>query len=98
MALSQGAEGDISAYLAARYFQKRVFSTAVGAIVSAFSLSSAAGSVILAAFLSQTDSYVQFMYAMAVTTVIGSFLILRIGRYPPAGDEASEQVPSAASD
>ncbi len=97
MALSQGAEGDISAYLAARYFQKRVFSTAVGAIVSAFSLSSAAGSVILAAFLSQTDSYVQFMYAMAVTTVIGSFLILRIGRYPPAGDEASEQAPSEAS-
>ena len=82
MALAQGAESDIGAYLISRKFALRNYSLIASFMTVALTLGSALGSVMLSYLLSATGSYVSFMILCAVATLIGAFLFYLTGRYP----------------
>ena len=82
MALAQGAESDIGAYLISRKFALRNYSLIASFMTVALTLGSALGSVMLSYLLSATGSYVSFMILCAVATLIGAFLFYLAGRYP----------------
>jgi MFS family permease len=86
--LSMGAELDVVAYLAARYFRREIYSTVYGLIVPMVSLSGAGGSLLLSLTLKGTGTFSLFLYLAAAATLVGSgfFLLLgspRIARYEP---------------
>lgn len=86
MALAQGAESDIGAYLISRKFPLRNYSLIASFMTVALTLGSALGSVTLSFSLSVTDSYVGFLISSAVATLIGAYLFYLTGRYPAQGD------------
>lgn len=81
--LSQGAEGDISAYLVARYFPIELYSAVFGVVIATLGLSAALGGVILATSLNLTAGYQSFLVLSAITVVIGSSIFLMLGRARP---------------
>lgn len=82
MALAQGAEGDIGAYLISRKFPLRNYSLIASFLTVALTLGSALGSVMLSYSLSVTDSYNSFLLLCAVATLIGAGLFYLTGRIP----------------
>ena len=86
MALAQGAESDIGAYLISRKFALRNYSLIASFLTVALTLGSALGSVMLSYLLSATDSYVSFLILCAVATLIGAALFYLTGRYPAQDD------------
>lgn len=87
MALAQGAEGDIGAYLVAHKFAIGNYSLILSLVTCALTLGAACGSVVLSATLGATDSYVTFLYVCAGATWLGALLFFLTGRYP-AEEEA----------
>jgi MFS family permease len=77
--LSQGAEGDIAAYLASRYFGYGNFSSVLGIVVAILGISSAAGSVILAWVLAETDSFGPALIYSVIAVSVGAFVFLLLG-------------------
>ncbi len=86
MALAQGAESDIGAYLISRKFPLRNYSLIASFMTVALTLGSALGSVILSYLLSVTDSYSAFLILCAAVTLIGASLFYQTGRYPAQDD------------
>ena len=86
MALAQGAEGDIGAYLISRKFALRNYSLIMSFMTVALTLGSATGAVILSYSLSLTDSYASFLWLSAATTVVGAWLFYLTGRHPVQDD------------
>ncbi len=82
IALAQGAEGDIGAYLVAHKFAIGNYSLILSLVTCALTLGAAFGSIILSATLGATDSYVIFLYICAGVTLLGAFLFFLTGRYP----------------
>ena len=89
MALAQGAESDIGAYLISRKFALRNYSLIASFMTVALTLGSALGSVTLSYSLSRTDSYVSFLIFCAVATLAGAWLFYLTGRYPAQDDAGS---------
>jgi len=77
--LPQGAEGDIAAYLASRYFGYANFSSVLGLVVATLGISSAAGSTILAWILFETDPFRLAMICSLVVVSVGAFVFLLPG-------------------
>lgn len=77
--LAQGAEGDLVAYIVARYFPKALYGSVAGLVGAGLALASSLGAVALSVILYLTDSFQPFLQLMAVTTLIGAslFLLLR---------------------
>jgi MFS family permease len=90
MALAQGAEGDVGAYLISRKFPLCNYSLIASFMTVALTLGGALGSVMLSYSLKQTDNYNSFLILSAVATLIGAWLFYRTGRH--AGQEAAEAV------
>lgn len=86
MALAQGAESDIGAYLISRKFALRNYSLIASFMTVALTLGSALGSVMLSYSLSTTDSYVSFLILCAAATLVGAWLFYLTGRYPAHDD------------
>jgi MFS family permease len=80
MGLSQGAEGDVAAYLVVRYLGVEVYSTALTIIIASFALSSAVGAMFLALALNMTNSYAPFLLGTAGAVIIGGLILLRLGQ------------------
>lgn len=78
--LSMGAELDVVAYLAARYFRRDIYSTVYGLIVPMVSLSGAAGSLLLSLTIRSTGAFNLFLYLAAAATLLGSSFFLLLGR------------------
>ena len=83
MAVSQGAEGDLGAYLVARYFGMEVFSSVASLVTAMMAAGSALGTFVLSATLARTDSYDTFLIMGAVAIFLGSIMFLLLGRAPP---------------
>jgi predicted MFS family arabinose efflux permease len=81
--LSQGAEGDVGGYIAARYIGREFFGTALGLILGVTSASSAIGALILSRYLGASDSYDSFLILCAVLTALGAALFALLSRSPP---------------
>ncbi|MCA3254446.1 MAG: MFS transporter [Alphaproteobacteria bacterium] len=82
--LSQGAEGDISAYLVARHFGLNVYGTVLGLVLATMGAAAAIGGLLLSATLTATGSYATFLAISAGTVAVGSLGFLLLGRYRSA--------------
>lgn len=84
--MGMGAEGDLIAYLASRYFGLRSFGEIYGYLFSAFTLSGALGPLLMAVGFDRTGSYrLPILFFMALT-ITAAVLMTRFGpyRYRPA--------------
>lgn len=82
--LSQGAEGDIGAYLTAKYFDVENYGTIYGMIVSNAVVSTALGAGILSATLERTGSFTMFLFIGAFAVIAGSVILLALRAIPVA--------------
>lgn len=80
LGLSQGAEGDIAAYLVARQFTFDLFGTVAGIITAAIGIAAAFGGLLLSGMLGGGGGYVGFLVLCAITVAIGAGLFLLVGR------------------
>ena len=78
LGLSYGAEGDVLAYIAARYFDLEIFSTILGLFMAGAGAAITLGSALLSLILWKTDSFSLFMLIAGVSVVIGSLGFLRL--------------------
>lgn len=75
-----GAEGDLIGFLIARYFQLRIFSSVMGLLTATIVISSSGGALILSAMLAANDTFVPFLLMCGGSVIVGSLLMLLLGR------------------
>jgi MFS family permease len=73
---SLGAEGDVWAYLARRYFRPELYGTVLGLVFSAMALSTGLGALLLSQTLKQSGGFTPFLVASAASVFMGSGLLL----------------------
>lgn len=78
--LSVGAESDLIAYLAARYFNLRIYNSTLGLLFVGSFAGSATGAMLISLTLRLTDSFAPFMFLVAGTILLGSMLFLLLPR------------------
>ncbi len=77
-----GAEFDIIAYLASRYFGLRHYSKIYSSLFAAFSIGAAAAPAVFGAIFDTTDSYTPIFFVTAGLFIFSSMLLLPLGPYP----------------
>jgi MFS transporter, OFA family, oxalate/formate antiporter len=95
LGFAAGAESDLIAFLAARYFGMAHFGRIYGMLYMPFGLMSAISPVIYGTVRVKTGSYDGMLMAAAVMFVVGGAMLLALGRYPDE-KEASHGNPAAA--
>ena len=96
--LSLGAELDIMAYLASRYFSLRNFGMLFGTIGAFITLAGGTGPVMLNAVYDATHSYTGALWAIIPLCLLASVLYLLLGPYPHPEEAAPEVHPELAAD
>jgi MFS transporter, OFA family, oxalate/formate antiporter len=99
LGFAAGAESDLIAFLAARYFGMAHFGKIYGMLYMPFGLMSAVSPVIYGTVRVNTGSYDPILTAAAVTFVVGGALLLLLGRYPDSHERSSadgEPLPTSA--
>ncbi|MEW9854058.1 MFS transporter [Novosphingobium sp. M1R2S20] len=88
-----GAEGDIVAFLVARHFGVRVYSSTLGLLTAAMSFSAAAGALLLSYTLEETGGYDLYLTIVGAAVLVGAaaVLLLRGGRAPDAEAAREEE-------
>lgn len=79
-----GADGDIAGYIVSRKFSVAIYSSVMGLITMAITLSIAAGSALLSLSLKLTGDYNTFLVAGAMSVIVGASLFLLLERLPQA--------------
>lgn len=87
MGFSFGAEGDIAAYLVSRKFPVAVYSSVMGLVTMAMSVSSAIGAALLSFTLKVTGKFDLFLLVCAAAVFAGSLMFLLL----PSGRSAEQQ-------
>ncbi len=82
--LTLGAEVDVVAYLAARYFGMKNFGALYGAMTSALCLGTAFGPLAAGAFYDTTGNYTGFIWTVAILCAISSLLVFALRSTPTA--------------
>lgn len=94
LGLSLGAEGDVGGYLVMRYFDQTIYSSVVGLVIAALSISGVCGALLLSATLAMTGNYSLFMLIAAISAMIGGLLFVALrkqsGNDLAAGSLASQ--------
>ena len=85
-----GAESDLIAFLAARYFGMAHFGRIYGMLYLPFGLCSGISPVLYGAVRDRVGSYDPILSAAAVVFVVGGALLLGLGRYPPSEGQSKE--------
>jgi MFS family permease len=80
VALAQGAEGDIGAYLTSRTFDMQHFSLIYSFLIASMGLAMAVGSVVLSVTLGATERFDIFLLAAAALTIVGALCFFMTGR------------------
>ncbi|WP_426370095.1 MFS transporter [Pseudocolwellia sp. HL-MZ7] len=80
--LAAGAEFDIIAYLASRYFGTRNYSKIYSYLWAAFAIGAAVAPSILGAVYDATGGYETAFVALGVIFIVGSLMLLPLGKYP----------------
>ncbi|MCC7490373.1 MAG: MFS transporter, partial [Gammaproteobacteria bacterium] len=83
LGLSSGAETDLIAYLAGRYFGMAHYGKIYGFLYMGFALATAASPAAYGWVRDATGSYDRMLATAAVLFVGGALLLLGLGRYPP---------------
>jgi MFS transporter, OFA family, oxalate/formate antiporter len=86
LGFAAGAESDLIAYFAARYFGMAHFGRIFGMLYMPFGLFSAISPLVYGAVRDQTGSYDRMLWAAMCLFVIGGALLLLLGRYPQPSD------------
>jgi hypothetical protein len=74
--LAYGAEGDIVAFLVVRTFGVGIYSTVMGLMTMAISMTTSSGALLAGRTLAATGNYVLFLHITTVTVFIGAMLFL----------------------
>jgi MFS transporter, OFA family, oxalate/formate antiporter len=82
LGFAAGAESDLIAFLAARYFGMAHFGKIYGFLYMPFGMGSAISPIFYGLVRDRTGSYDQMLMAAAIMFVVGAGLLLLLGRYP----------------
>lgn len=88
LGFASGAETDLVAYLASRYFGMGHYGRIYGSLYMAFGIASAASPAVYGAVRDTTGSYDPILFVAALMFVAGGLLLLALGRYPEFADPA----------
>jgi MFS family permease len=100
LGIGAGAESDLTAMLASRYFGLRSFATIYGAIASAFMIGSALGPFLLGLGFDASGSYASSLAWCTVGMLVTGGLLLSLPRFPvwaTAEDKEIVAVPAAVA-
>lgn len=86
LGFAAGAESDLIAFLAARYFGMAHFGKIYGFLYMPFGIGSAVSPIFYGLVRDRTGAYDQMLLAAAVMFVLGAALLLTLGRYPQTGE------------
>lgn len=88
--LSQGAEGDLGAYLVLKFFRLEVYGTVYGLMITSTAISTAIGAIVLSRSLDLTGSFSFYLLFCGLAVLIGSslFLLLRMRWLAPRAQPA----------
>lgn len=89
-----GAEVDLLAYLASRYFGLRCFSEIFGVLFGAILVSIGVGPVVFGLVYDQTHSYSSVMWAGLVLCVLAVFVMMLLRPFPQWGAARPAEVSS----
>lgn len=81
MGLSFGAEGDILAYLTARYFAIEIYSTALSLFLMSVGIAIGLGSIILSFTLKISDGFVLYTSFAGFSVLLGGVNLFRLRAY-----------------
>lgn len=96
LGFSFGAEGDIVAFLVARHFGVEIYSSVMGLLTCAMSVSTASGAALLSITMARTGGYDLYLVIVGTAVLIGASLLLLLGREPDhAARVAKETAPAA---
>jgi MFS family permease len=101
LGFSSGAETDLIAYLAGRYFGMANYGRIYGSLYMVFGIASALSPLAYGRVRDVTGSYDLMLFAAAAMFVAGALLLLTLGRYPsneelaPRGALTTAPSPSA---
>jgi MFS family permease len=95
--LSYGGEGDIVAYLVARNFGVRIFSSVQGLMTGVISGSIALGAALLSFTLGLTDSFAPFLTVCGAVVLAGGLLFLLLKGSEPHVEQARVKAPATAA-
>ncbi|QGZ65637.1 MFS transporter [Paraburkholderia acidisoli] len=79
---ASGVEYDALAYLVSRYFGMRAYSAVYGSIFIGFAFGAGFGPVTFSKTFALTHSYHTLLFATAAVVLVGSGMLLTLGRYP----------------
>jgi len=82
LGMAMGAEGDMVAFFAARYFGRRAFATIFGSLVVATSVSFAIGPTAFALMFEATGDYMLVSIMSAIALIISGVLFLTLRAEP----------------
>ena len=84
LGFAAGAESDLIAYLASRYFGLGSYGKIYGMLYMAFGMASAVSPFLYGTVRDRTGDYSAMLYVAAALFVGGALLLLTLGRYPAA--------------
>jgi hypothetical protein len=88
LGFAAGAESDLIAFLAGRYFGMANYGKIYGMLYMPFGLCSAVSPIIYARVRDVTGSYDAVLFLAMFAYIIGGGLLLLLGRYPDSFPEA----------
>lgn len=86
LGFAAGAESDVIAYLASRYFGMAFYGRIYGLLYLAFGLGSAVSPILYGLCRDRTGNYDLMLRAAAALFAVGGLLLLTLGRYPRFAD------------
>lgn len=90
LGFAAGAESDLIAYLASRYFGMAHYGKIYGMLYMPFGIASAISPVLYGRVRDLTGNYDQMLFAAMFLFAAGAILLLTLGRYPVFGDKKAE--------
>jgi MFS family permease len=86
LGLSMGAEGDVWAYLVAKYFRTEIYGTVLGLVLCAMALSTGIGALLLSLKFKLNRGFTPFLALSAGAVFLGSGLLIFLRQH--GGDES----------
>jgi predicted MFS family arabinose efflux permease len=96
--MSIGAESDVIAYLVARNFGVKIYSSVHSILATSTAVAAVAGSVLLSLALSHYGQYAQFLGITGALAVLASLLFLLVPSNPQVEDDPVEGSPPASQE
>lgn len=87
LGLAAGAESDLIAFMAARYFGMAYFGRIYGLIYSSFGIGTALSPLLYGYSVARWGSYAPALHLAAILFICGATMLLTLGRYPDSTPE-----------